>query len=134
VEHRAAAFVDHSKPAHFFIRFQFYMFFRIHLPGVVWHGRSLCLGLGSPSRRRRGQIGAHQPALERAFRGNRPIRRFDEQLHPDQSSPPGRVRASEIEGGLHTVGRRSVGSRVAVTGRDAFEPVAAEPLKQTIDR
>ena len=96
-------------------------------------GRPHRLGPRPPPRRRRGQVGPREPALERARRGDDPLRVLVEQVHPDQGRPPGRVRAAQVQRGLHGVRGRGVGGGVRVPRRDARGARAAEPLDETVD-
>ena len=91
-------------------------------------GRPQGLGPRPTPGRRRGQVGPREPALERALRGDGPLRVVFEQLHPDQGRPPGGVRAAQLQRGLHDVRGRGIGGGVAVTRRDALGALAAEPL------
>jgi hypothetical protein len=133
-EHRAAALVDHAKPTHLLFILEYYMFFCIHLPGIVGRGRPLGLGFGPPPRRRRGEVRPHEPAPERAVARDRPPRGFVEQLRADPFGPPRRVPATELKGGVDNVRWRGADGRVAIARRDARRAVAAKPLDQSVNR
>jgi hypothetical protein len=108
------------------------MFFRIHLPGLMGRGRPVQVDPRRATRRGWGQIGAHEPTLERSFRGNRLSRGHEEQLHTDQASSPSGVLAAQLYGGLHHLGGRREGGRaVAVVRRDAVATAESKPPKET---
>jgi hypothetical protein len=91
-------------------------------------GRPLRLGSRFPPRPRRGQIGPHEPTLERAVGGVGPFRCLEEQLRPNQFGPPRGMLAAEVESGLHRVGRCRANRRVSVPRWDARGAVATEAL------
>jgi hypothetical protein len=95
-------------------------------------GRPHDLGVGPPPGGRRVQIGPREPTLERAFRGDETLGGLFEQLHPDQSRPPGGVLAAQAHSGLHDV--RRYGGGPAISGREAFGTLPAEALEEPIDR
>jgi hypothetical protein len=134
VEHRAAAFVDQTKPAHMIIMFNSYMFFGIHLPGLVGRGGALGFDSRPPARWRRGEVGPRQPPAQRPRRGNRSRRVGFEELHSDELCPPGGVLTAEVDGGPHTSGRCEVVPRPVIPRRHPRDAVEPESLEQAIDR
>jgi hypothetical protein len=110
------------------------MFLCIHLPGFVGRGRPVEAGPWRSSRWGRTQAGSYEPTLERSLRGNGSSRRLQEELHPDQASPPCGVLSAQAHGGLHQIGRRGLGDRrVPVIGWDAVNAVETKPLEETAD-
>ena len=110
------------------------MFFCIHLPGLVGRGRPVEVGPWWSPRRSRRQVGSHEPTLERSLRGDGPSRRLQEELHPDQASPPSGVLSAQAHGGLHHLGGRGLGDRrVPVIRWDAVDAVETKPLEETAD-
>jgi hypothetical protein len=108
-----------------------YMFFCIHLPGFMRLGRPGQVGPRRSPRRRGGQVGAHEPALERSLRGDGPSWRFQEELHPDHAGAPGGVLTAQVHGRLHQLAGRGRGGRgVPVIRWDAVAAAAAKPLEE----
>jgi len=133
VKHRAAAFVDESKPADLFSVFEFDMFFRIHLPDLVRRDRSVCFDLGSSACLRRGEFGPREPSTQRPRRGDRFVGGRFQELNPDELGAPGGMFAAEVDRLLHAVGKGEDVGRSTISGGDACSAVAVEPLKQAID-
>jgi hypothetical protein len=113
--------------------FQFYMFFRIHLPGVVGGGRTYRLGFRPSPGWRRGQAGPRKPAPKRARRGERlhtvPLGEF----HADEFGPPCGVIAAEVDRGFDGLGGRGLIGWADKSRRDTRDTIATEPLEQPID-
>jgi hypothetical protein len=108
------------------------MFFCIHLPGLVRDGRPGQVGPRRSPRRSGGQVGSHEPALQRSLRGDGPSWRLQEELHSDQAGAPSGVLSAEPHSGLHHLGRRSLGGReVPLIRRDAVDAVATKSLEET---
>jgi hypothetical protein len=108
------------------------MFFCIHLPDLVRGGRPGQVGPRWSPRWSGGQVGSHEPALERSLRGDGPSRRLQEELHPDQAGAPGGVLSAEPHSSLHHLGGRGLGDReVPVIRWDAVDAVATKPLEET---
>ena len=95
-------------------------------------GRPVQVAPRRSSRRGWGQIGSHEPTLERSFGGNGLSRGHQEQLHTDQASSPSGVLAAQLYGGLHHLGGRREGGRaVAVVWRDAVATAEPKPPEET---
>ena len=92
------------------------------------------IGGGPSARRRGGEVGAAEPALERPRGRQRALGELVAQHHADQSGPPGRMLPPQVEGGSDErigglgcrrpapVIRRGQGGRIAVT--EAVEQAA----------
>jgi hypothetical protein len=79
----------------------------------------------------RGQIGAHEPALEGPFRGDGLPGRHPEQFHADQAGAPGGVLAAQPQGELHRVrGRGRAGRAVVVIRGDAVTAAVPKPPEE----
>jgi hypothetical protein len=72
-------------------------------------GRPVEVGASWSSRRGRRKAGSYEPTLERSLRRDGSSRRLQEELHPDQASPPGGVLSAQVHGGLHHLGGRGRG-------------------------
>ena len=105
----------------------------VHLPDLMRPRGAACVGGGPPSRRRGGEVGPSQPALERAFGGQGARGELRAQHHADQSRAPTRVFAAEAQDRLdeRLGGPRRAGPAVVVRGVQGGSALAAEPLDQT---
>jgi len=108
------------------------MFFCIHLPGLVGGTRPGQIGPRWSPRRRGGQAGAREPALERSLRGDGPTRLLQQELHSDQASTPSGVFSAKPHSGLYRLGGHGLGGReLPVMRWDAIATVAPKPLEET---
>ena len=80
------------------------MFLRVHLPGLVWHGRAVHVGDRAAAGRRGGQVLLDERPLERTHGGNEFRGHHLQQLNPDETGTPGRVLASQLHGRLDRAG------------------------------
>jgi hypothetical protein len=75
-------------------------------------------GGGSSTHRRRRQLGAPEPSLERPDRRQGAVGELAAQHQVDQTGPPGRMLAAQAEGGLHErFGGLGCGRPASVVGR-----------------
>ena len=88
----------------------------------------------APPRGGGAQVALQEPTLERAFGGDAPVERRLEEVDADQAGPPGRVLASQPQGGPDGVGGLGPGGRgLMIIGRDALNPTPAKPRQEAAD-
>jgi hypothetical protein len=88
-----------------------------------------------PSRRRRGEPGPEEPALQGPLRRWRAIRLLAAQQDADQARPPTRVFPAEAQGGLQDGlrGLRGGLATAVVRGEESVGAAALETAEQTTD-
>jgi hypothetical protein len=93
------------------------------------------VGGGPPSRRSGGKPGLKEPALERAFGGQRVIRKSAAQHHADQARSPCGMLAAKPYGGLHDRHRRlrCRGPATVIGGDQGGLAFLTEPANQAAD-
>jgi len=100
------------------------MFLRVHLPGLVWHGRAVHVGDRAAAGRRGGQVLLDERPLERTHGGNDFRGHHLQQLNPDETGAPGRVLASQFHGRLDRAGWFDRGDGGGMVG--GLDPLVTE--------
>ncbi len=115
---------------------QGHMFAGVHLPDLMRLRGATGVGGGSPSRRGGGEVGPAQPALKRAFGGQRDRGELRAQDHADQSRAPTRMLTAEAQDRLHKRlgGLGRVGPTAVISGVQDGSPLTPEACDQTTNR
>lgn len=133
-EDRAAALVGDPQPTYFFIIGELYMLLRVHLPGLVRHGRAAHVDDRMATGGGGGQVVLHKPPLQRPHGGDDLHGHRLQQLHPDETGTPGRVLAAQLHGGPDRAGWLDRGSGGAAVGRtDALVTVCTKSRQESSD-
>jgi hypothetical protein len=115
---------------------QGHLFAGVHLPDLMRPRGAARVGNRPPSRRRRGEFGPAQPALERAFGRQEDGGELMAQHHADQSRAPSRMRAAEVQDRLdeRLGGRVRVGPTAVIGGIQGGLAPLPQPRDQTTNR